>query len=68
MSKPITKKQLQDINSFLDNELASVGDNYSAFVGSTYSKNSTFLRECNSPINLTTNKGILNTGTGKKSV
>jgi hypothetical protein len=56
MSKvALSQEQLQEINSFLDAELASVGEDNSVFIGSTYTKNSIQLRETNSPANRTFN-------------
>lgn len=41
MSKvALSQDQLQEINSFLDAELASVGEGNSLFIGSTYTRNS----------------------------
>ena len=52
MSKvALSQDQLQEINSFLDAELASVGEDNSVFIGSTYTKNSYNLRDNHSPPN-----------------
>lgn len=56
MSKvALSQGQLNEINSFLDAELASVGDDNSIFIGSTYTKNSFHLKNNQSPQNQTFN-------------